>query len=396
MKSIKLSAHGLKGVKQGRRQFYEREVDCSVRSYLPGEWVLVEGEKEFFLGHVNPNSNKGIKLSLCQKLTDHNLSESNEVEIGKSHILDSLDRAVLLRRSFKNLSEGCRLVYGFEDELPGLTVDEYQNCILIQISSAGMDRFRVEIKQKLGELCEKKIYFLDNENYRSEEGLPRHEVDPLPESILVVENGIKYIIESRLMQKIGHYYDHRCNRNKMRQWLENSPQSFRRGLDLFCYMGSWGLNAAMSGVPEMDFVDQGPFGEHVERNFVANNLTTKRTFYHNNAFDFLKACQTLYDIIICDPPAFAKSESKKDQAISGYRKLYQNIFPLLEKGGLLVAASCTHYISLDELDHLVGECALKAKRKLQILDIGMQANDHPVSGLRSKANYIKFLLYRAS
>ena len=312
----------------------------------------------------------------------------------EKYIRNTILASISKRKLFSYSGE--RLIYGFSDGLPGLVVDSYKECSLAQVSSAGLDRYREEIKQILESETGKKVYFLDNKKYREKEGLPFFENDNLPETIKISDLGIEYELKKHVLQKVGYYYDHRENRLKLENTIKRFDKEFTKGLDLFCYIGSWGMHMLRAGVQNVDFVDQGNMAEIIQNNLALNNFDSDNKFFREDVFAFLdqKIKEDLkYDVIVCDPPSFTKSSKNKNAALSGYEKLYLKSLKILNKNSILVAASCTQYISIEELDKVVVKSAIREGRKIQVMDIGLSSWDHPVSSLSSKSNYIKYICY---
>ena len=379
-----------------RDEFYEREIEDGMQGRTPGEWVsVVEGKasEPLLLALANPLVQQGPCLRVLK-------SFSSEMELknfsAESYIQSCLEKALAKRERFKYLDDGCRLIYGDIDGLPGVIADEYQNAILLQINTAGMDLYRELIKSHLVKLRNKEVFFLDSEEYRKNEGLPLYDKEEIPD-IEVKESGIKYFVKKEVMQKIGHYYDHRINRLKLRQWMAEYKPKLATGVDLFCYSGSWGLNALAAGADlTMDFVDQGNFEQTIEKNLSLNSFDSKGRFHRADVFNWLndKAQEKAkYDLVISDPPAFSKSLKNKSKALGGYTKLHKAIAKICKPGTLLAIGSCTHGVTLEELDQTVNQGFWDTGLKIQLIDLGIQGPDHLMSSLGDRENYIKFLLY---
>ncbi|MEH0859958.1 class I SAM-dependent rRNA methyltransferase [Halobacteriovorax sp. DPLXC-1] len=364
----------------------ENDIEDSLKSYRPGEWCFFEFNKAKHIGFVNPNSSR--KKNICV----YKYSQDDPLSLIKNLIKN----AVSYRKEIGYALDS-RLIYGEADGLPGVIVDSYENCAILQINSAGMDQFRNDIKAYLNELIDKDVLLLDNETYRKIEELPTFKKDELPEVISVTENGFKYKIDRELMQKVGYYYDHRENRRKFEELTIRTGQSFKKGLDLFTYVGSWGLHLLRANVSKVDFVDQANMQGVVDEHLSLNNFSGKGTFIRSDVFKFLDGAINSgneYDIIVCDPPAFSKNYKDKKAALKGYEKLYNKIFQIIENGGLLAAASCTQNISMSELDQCVLKAANKIGVSVKLIDTGIQGLDHPISNLDSRSNYIKYLAYK--
>jgi len=368
----------------GENIFNEKDLDQSIKSCTPGEWIKIKIGSFETIGFVNPYIQDFGNVTILKTI------EKEPEKYIRNTILASISKRKLFSYS------GERLIYGFSDGLPGLVVDSYKECSLAQVSSAGLDRYREEIKQILESETGKKFYFLDNKKYREKEGLPFFENDNLPETIKISDLGIEYELKKHVLQKVGYYYDHRENRLKLENTIKRFDKEFTKGLDLFCYIGSWGMHMLRAGVQNVDFVDQGNMAEIIQNNLALNNFDSDNKFFREDVFAFLdqKIKEDLkYDVIVCDPPSFTKSSKNKNAALSGYEKLYLKSLKILNKNSILVAASCTQYISIEELDKVVVKSAIREGRKIQVMDIGLSSWDHPVSSLSSKSNYIKYICY---
>lgn len=373
-------------VNKGEWFFAEGDLQESIKSCTPGEWIKVKVAENVLLGFVNPHAIDSYPITILGGYDEN----------PKDYIFDKIKSAISKREVF-NYS-GARIFYGFADGLPGLIVDSYENVVIVQINTAGIDRYREDIVKYLkAHFLEKTVSILDNESYRKKEGLPIFDSKNLPDLIYVKESEFSYELSKEVMQKVGYYYDHRENRLKLENTLKRFNKKFTKGLDLFCYIGSWGLHILRSNVEATDFVDQANMKEIVLKNVKQNGFDeSKCNFYRKDVFSFLDeaiANKMKYDVIICDPPSFTKSAKNKNSAISGYEKLYQKIFKIAEPGSIVVAASCTQYINIEELDATVNKAARDQKRKIQLLDIGIAGWDHPCESLSSKSNYIKYLCF---
>jgi 23S rRNA (cytosine1962-C5)-methyltransferase len=173
-------------------------------------------------------------------------------------------------------------------------------------------------------------------------------------------------------------------------------QSKNIGLDLFCYHGSWGITLLKAGLERVHFVDQGSLGTDVFQNLNLNNLQGKGDFFEQDAFKFLDqqfAKGSFYNVIVSDPPSFTKSAAKLSQAISGYKNLHTKVLLCAAKNSVVIFCSCTSYLPLDQFEETIHFAAFQTKRKIQLIDVGLQALDHPVRKLNDKSNYLKYLAY---
>lgn len=395
---IELKDAGLSKIKKFEFELKEDDLNDLPRGLIPGEWIIAENKKnnKSYLAYVNLHSESPYKVKVLTAIDDQTIFKKDGIEI---IVLESLlTKANTKRKSFKSLEHGYRMVHGAQDNLPGLIIDVFINVVVIQINTAGIDRFRDFIRKFCEEnFSDKKVYLLDDDSYRKHEFLPQFTTKDVPEYIEVKENGFSYKITRDVFQKIGFYYDHRLNRKNLEESIRGMTKIYQTGIDLFSYVGSWGMHALRAGVLKCDFVDQGNMGEAITQHLALNALSGRGDFYRADVFKFLDqkiSENAKYDVVISDPPAFTKSEKNKANAVGGYEKLHQKCLKILNQDGLFVAASCTHYLSLEELDKTVQIAANRENIKLQMLNIGLQSPDHPISSFLDKGNYIKYILYR--
>lgn len=389
-------------VLRGELELSANDVEEIPKGMTPGEWFCLSDSsaKKRYIAYVNPYTENFFKIKILKAAHPQFDSKIDEKKVAEETISELLRASVNRRKIFADYENGARLVYGISDSIPGLIVDKYKKYILVQINTAGLDRFRELIHSTLQkEFPKQAVLFFDNEEYRKAEVLPVHERVELTSDLEVTENGLDYIIPRSVMQKIGYYYDHRENRSRLKNLLCRLNVRKEKGLDLFSYVGSWGLHLLNGGVQNVEFVDQGQMQAAIEGNLALNGFAGRGTFIRADVFKFLDQALAegkQYDVIVSDPPAFTKSEKNKMSAVQGYEKLHLKAMRLLKDEGIFVAASCTHYVNYDELDKTVQDGAFKNGQKLQLLDLGGQGLDHPMSGLKDKSFYIKYLVYYVS
>lgn len=399
MRQLDLANSGSSKLLKGELEITEKDISNLPGGVLPGEWVVLadKEKKANFLAYINPHSTQYQKIKVICKIDSELKSIKNDEVFIFEKIKLNIERAILKRKLFKKYDEGSRLIYGPSDSLPGLIVDKYKKYILIQINTAGLDKYRREIKQIFEvNFPEHKTVLFDNLEYRKAEVLPTYEADIIDSNIEVLENGIHYQLTKERIQKIGFYYDHRENREKLRNKIHEIRVNKKTGLDLFSYVGSWGLHLLAAGVEHVTFVDAADMSDSITTNLKLNNFQNKGDFIRSDVFKYLDEAiskNVEFDIIVSDPPAFTKSEKNKDSAMAGYEKLHTKALRLVKNNGLFVAASCTHYVSIEELDKTVQNAAWKSNTRVQLLDVGIQGHDHVVKGFSDKGFYIKYILY---
>ena len=392
MRKLSLAKSGFNKIKSHQLELKASDLEDSVKSLPPGEWCLLTFQAEAWVGFVN--SQIEDRYPCCKVLEKLDLARA-EAFRPEGLIEEKIRRAREHRLLWTDYEAGSRLFYGTRDGLPGLLADEFENAVIVQINTAGLDRFRDHITATFANLTKKQVHLLDNQKYREKEFLPTFDTGPLPE-LSVKENGLRYTIRSEVLQKVGFYYDHRENRRQLMALVGRLRRKPELGVDLFCYAGAWGMSALKSGAARVEFVDQGDFEVEVRAALEANGFAGRGAFRRMDVFKFLDeavASKKSFDLVLCDPPAFAKSLLQKTQALEGYSKLHRRVAKVAAPGALCAFSSCTHYVTEQEFQKNILDAASKEGRRLQLIHSGLQGFDHPVDSLSDKSNYIKSFFY---
>ncbi|MFZ8999778.1 MAG: class I SAM-dependent rRNA methyltransferase [Bacteriovoracaceae bacterium] len=401
MRELKLKKDSFKFLEKGQTDFFHKEIDQSVSQFIPGEWVFIPhfSKNYSYVGMVNPFVDKSACLKIAGIVPSKKLEDKNESEFSTEFVDDALKKSIQRRQRFKSSLCGARLVYGSFDNLPGLIVDMYKDIILVQISTAGLDRLREQIKAVLNQsFSNHKVYFFDNSNKRSLEGLPQYdnfEFEKL-ENIIIEDAGIEYKLSRDIIQKNGYYFDHTPNRIKLERAINELDIKFDNGLDLFSYCGSWGMHLLRSGLRKVSFVDQSPIVESIKENVLRNSFDGAAQCVRSDVFKYLDECkqkQRKFDVIVSDPPAFSKGKDKKTSALRGYDSIHQKCVGLLNSPALFAVGSCTKNVDFTDLDQSVKKAFKHHGKKAQMIEMGIQGHDHPFRDFLDKGFYIKFILY---
>lgn len=392
MTTVSVSPRGTKKLLVNNFELYKNDFEDSLKGLTPGQWCQFQLNKnsKLFWGYINPfvEDNRPCAYIIEEYKED--------IEDPWTYIESNLNRAINKRMEWEEYQDNSRLVYGAKDKLPGLIVDSYKNSVIIQINTAGIDTFRDKILNFLkNKYPAKECVLLDNPIYRKGEVLPEFESTSHNLNKLEInENNLKFEIDWSKKQKVGYYYDHRINRKKAAEICKNLKRDRLKGLDLFCYVGAWGLNLLNSNIKYVDFVDQGDFQAEIETNLRLNGFSGQGFFHRANVFEYLKENKDeRFDVICSDPPAFCKSAKEKRRAIDGYIKLHRYCLGMLNKKSIFIACSCTHYVNHQEFQQTVEQAAKQVDRKIQLIDVGMQGWDHPITNLENKESYLKYYAY---
>lgn len=336
-------------------------------------------------GFYNPHSLISLRL-----LT----REDEEIDFG--FFERRIRHALTLRKRLYPASRTYRLVHGEGDFLPGLVIDKYEEYFSVQAFSFGMDARLTLICDVLDSLFRPKGIVERNESSaRTLEGLAerkgilRGTIAP----VIVTERDIKYQVDILDGQKTGLFLDQRENRPLIRRYASGT-----RVLDCFCNDGGFALHAAKAGAREVHGVDSSePAVARAQRNAELNTLKAKCSFHSRDVFEFLKtkiAEKETYDIIVLDPPSFAKSRRTVATAKRGYREINENAMHLLSDGGILATASCSHHIPREMFLDMISESARRAGRRVQLLELQGAAPDHPVLPAMPETEYLKFGIFQ--
>jgi len=308
--------------------------------------------------------------------------------------------AIRLRRDVLGLDVpggACRLVFSEGDRLSGLTVDRYDRWLAVQFTSLGLALRREMLATLLAELTGVNgIYLRTERGVGKLEGVELHDGPlwgtPPDEPITVEDAGLRFRVNLAEGQKTGFYLDQRGNRLAVARYARG-----RSVLDAFCYTGGFGLHAANAGAASVLGVDSsGPAIALAQENAELNRLAGME-FTRADVFDQLSemtAAGRKFDLVVLDPPKFARDRHAVPEALRGYRRLQSLALRLLSPDGVLVVCCCSGLITMEMLDDLLAQVAVEERRDLQILERRGQAEDHPVAVTCPESSYLKCLIGR--
>jgi 23S rRNA (cytosine1962-C5)-methyltransferase len=373
----------------GHLWVYSNEVDTRktpLTGLQPGEVVVVQAASGKPLGtaYVNPHS------LICARLFSR-------------HAAARLDAALLERRLHSALqlrthlfgAPFYRLVFGESDGLPGLVVDRYGDLLVVQITTAGMQRISKLLIEVLQQVTGATGILLRNDSpVRALEGLPQvnEVIGSVPDSVLLEEGGVHFQVPLGAGQKTGWFFDQRSNRLALHKYVKD-----KRVLDVFSYVGAWGLQAARAGAAQVTCVDSSRLALDILQQSARENHLNSVQVEAGDAFEVMQALQggqRRFDVVIVDPPAFIKRRKDQRRGEQGYARLNRLALELLAPGGILVSCSCSMHLAESRLQQILLQAAVGQGRQLQILERGFQCMDHPVHPAIAETAYLKALFCR--
>ena len=388
---LRLKKREERRVEAGHLWVFSNEIDTSstpLKNIEPGSPAILESSSGKFLGHayVNPAS-----LICCRVVS------TDKTRAFNATVLRERLRTALEQRTGFYSEPYYRWVHGEGDFLPGLVIDRYGDTVIAQITTAGMEAYRNDIVDAIVKLSDAKHVCLRNDSaMRDLEGLTRYRewvVGDAPDALRIVENGLSFEVPTELGQKTGWFYDHRDSRRNLRAWVKD-----KQVLDLYCYAGAFGLNAAAAGASDVLAIDASESAvAAANANAALNGLS--KTFKAEQA-DVVEKLRQLFtesaqfDAIVLDPPAFIKRKKDRDAGLRHYALNNRLAMKLLRPGGLLLSASCSQALDLHALQQAVRQGIPKARQGIQILQTFQQAPDHPVNVSMPESLYLKGIIAR--
>lgn len=378
-------------LRAGHLWVFANEVDVArspLSSFEPGEVcaILDARDKPIGIGYVNPHS------LICARL----LARGLEHPLDASLLTHRLNVALALRERL-HPEPYYRLLYGESDGVPGLTLDRYGDVIVAQATTAGIERLKPQVETAVRKVLSPRAMIWKNDaGIRTMEQLPSYAdiaFGEVPAPLLVREGGLEFALDPIGGQKTGWFYDQRGNRDALAAFVKGA-----RVLDMFSYLGAWGLRAAAMGATQVTCVDASApavamIADNARRNGLADRVRAERA----EAFEYLKALREQrehYDVVVLDPPAFVKRKKDFKEGALAYRRLNELAMQVLGKDGILVTCSCSYHMSREALLRGVQQGARHLERNVQVLTSLQQASDHPVHPAIPETDYLKGFICR--
>lgn len=342
-------------------------------------------------GYYNPHTDIAIRI----------LTRDSDEAIDYDFMRGRLRSAAALRQVFDpDNTNAYRLVNAEGDGLPGLIVDRYAEILVAQIHTLGMEQLRPLIIEALMDETGARGLLLRNDSQsRRREGL---EVEPphiaagfIPTQVAIRENGVLFLVDPWEGQKTGFFLDQRDKRESLRKYSRG-----KRVLNCFSYSGGFSVYAALTSsethVTSVDVSE--PAIEAARQHFILNGLDPNQHEFHiADVFDFLEQARQrgeLFDVVVLDPPAFARSQNARAQALKAYRRLNTLGMQVLRSGGILLTCSCSGVIGMDDVLGTLSQAAQRLQRTVQLLETYTHGVDHPINLAMPETAYLKAVFCR--
>ena len=377
-------------LRAGHLWVFSNEVDVArtpLDRFAPGDPVRILDAtgKPLGTGYVNPAT------LIAARLVDR-----SGHPLDRSLVVHRLNVALALREKLHD-EPWYRLVFGESDGLPGLVLERFGDIVVGQIGSAGMERMREEITEAVVKVLKPAAVIWKNDgSVRKLEALPEYaDVGHGAHSgaVKVREGGLDFEVDVIGGQKTGWFFDQHANRDRLARYARGA-----RVLDLFSYVGAWGVRAAGFGATEVTCVDASRAAvEAVQRNAALNGFEGRVQALEADAFEFLKQARAerrRWDVVVLDPPAFVKRKKDFKEGALAYRRINEMAMQVLERDGILVTCSCSYHMPRGALLDAVQAGARHLDRQVQVLEQLQQAPDHPVHAAIPETDYLKGFIAR--
>lgn len=379
--------------KAGGAWIYDNEIESVRGEFEDGDIIRVEDFDGFFLGYGFINRKSTIRIRM--------LARKEQNVITPAFLKDRVRSAWKYRKAVSDTSS-CRVIFGESDFLPGLTVDKYEDILVVESLALGTEKLKTLLLASLVQVLEEDgilirgIYERSDAKVREKEGLPRTSgflSEDFDTNVPITENGVKYIVDVKDGQKTGFFLDQKQNRKAIWPICKGA-----RVLDCFTHTGSFGLNAAAAGAEHVVSMDASALAiAQAQENARLNGFDNRIEYVVGDVFDELprrREAGERYDVVILDPPAFTKSRNSVKAAITGYREINRQGMLLVEDGGFLATCSCSHFMTADLFQQAIAQAARDAHKRLRQVEFRQQGPDHPILWANDASYYLKFYIFQ--
>ncbi|MGH7273696.1 MAG: class I SAM-dependent rRNA methyltransferase [Nitrospiria bacterium] len=373
-------------LRTGHPWIYANELIRRPKHWEPGQLVNVKADTGAWIGrgYYNPGSIIAIRLLTRE-----------DIPIDEVFFHQKIQQAQALRERLLPMEEAYRLVFGEADGLPGLIIDRYGSVLVAQFLTAGMDRLSDTILKVLVNRFHPTAVVARNDTpSRKLEGLPVEKKllhGELPASVVISKNGLSFEVDAWEGQKTGFFLDQSENYRALAELSQG-----KRVLDAFCYTGAWGLHALHYGATSVLGLDSSEKAiQQAQANTKRNGMVSRATFQQEEVFDGLRKLLSSgerYDLIILDPPSFAKNRREIKDAIRGYKEINRLAMMLLTGEGMLITCSCSHLVDHATFRDMLVAAAADAQRSFRVVAWRTQGPDHPIILGIPETEYLKCVI----
>jgi 23S rRNA (cytosine1962-C5)-methyltransferase len=370
----------------GHPWIFSNEINLMEDTMQGGEVAEVYTDDGKFVGrgYVNPRSTITVRL----------LTRRKDELVNEDFFYKRLKEAWHYRQKL-GYTENCRLIFGEADDLPQLIIDKFNDYFVIQTLALGIDVWKPAIVMALEKIFSPKgIYERNDVPVRELEGLAQQKgflSAPFDTRVEIRENGLRFMVDIEKGQKTGYFLDQQDNRRAIQHIVKGADV-----LGAFCYTGTFEIHAAHYGAKSVLGLDISKSAvDQATENAALNGLQEICRFQEINAFDALKQWtkeEKKWDVVMLDPPSFAKTRDNIQKAISGYKEINLRGMKLVKPGGFLVTSSCTNLVQPDLFLEIIDMAAKDARRRLRQVEFRTQSADHPIIRGMENTNYLKFLI----
>lgn len=380
-------------LKSGGAWIFDNEISHIDGAFLNGGIVEVHDFDGYPLGKGYINQNSKIRVRILTR-------DVNET-IDSAFFRKRLENAWNYRKKTVDTSS-CRVVFGEADFLPGITIDKYEDVLVVESLTLGIDRYKDEIVDLLKDILARDgirirgVYERSDAKERTKEGMDRIKGflgEPFDTNVEITENGVHYTVDVKDGQKTGFFLDQKYNRLAIQPIAKGADEV----LDCFTHTGSFALNAAYAGAKHVLGVDASASACEMARHNAALNGFTNVEFQTADVLELLPkllAEGKQYDLVILDPPAFAKSKANVRNATKGYREINREGMKLVKNGGFLATCSCSHFMTRELFEKMLQNAARDAHVRLRQVECRTQAPDHPILWTSEESFYLKFYIFQ--
>ncbi len=382
-----------RSLKAGGLWIYDNEIENVDGAFENGDIVAVHDFDGYMLGRGFINENSKIRIRMMTRDKEQHIDAA---------FLERRIRAAWEYRQKTVDTSSCRVIFGEADFLPGLVVDKFSDILVVESLALGIDRMKNEIIEILKRVLAEDgtnirgVYERSDAKVRLQEGMERFKGfigDEFDTNVEITENGVRYIVDVRDGQKTGFFLDQKYNRLAIQRLCRNA-----RVLDCFTHTGSFALNAGIAGAKSVLGVDASELAINQAReNARLNGLEKTVEFVCDDVFELLpklEAAGERFDVVILDPPAFAKSRNSVKNAVKGYREINLRGMKLVKDGGFLATCSCSHFMDYELFTQTIAQAAKNVHCRLRQVEYRTQSADHPILWSADESYYLKFYIFQ--